>query len=584
MKTTNLDAKKIFPSFEVSQQWKIFFGLGIILIGIISGLFLYGWIQPGSVDLVLDMEISHGGWIVVDVNNNYDQVSALPIAPGVRTLYQFKEVPSLIRQLRIDLTDNVGANVKIFQIAFWREGKELLQLNAETVKNWGIMNAQPLNSTHDYYYFKNLTADTIITQKMAYCFDRGLKRIFHLAGMTRIFKDVFSFFDIFILLPLMMVLILAMVDFRGSVSLLGGVVSMLFMILSVGIEVASFFLKRSGMPPPINRAVGYASYVGYSKAVEMQAFLALVFIALFCGMIFFLFLRKRHRDCDQFFIDSQVENPTSIPFLFAILGILSILIFPPLDSAYAVLDTIKHADGWDSMNMLVWRYEMIMGWLPYKDFWYPYGGGLAYFWGPSPWSMFYLFLLKWLIFGTFALAIYWLTNKSKAWTLFITGVIGCLIQSNYILCANRYFISLDYILCFLVLLGSSQQRRRDYVLFGAFLGLFFLCDPVYLFYAGLSLVVLLGVQLVEVKGVQRLELIKNLMACAGAFALFVAGDIISLWKNGQLEGFLYFFKYLSAHSVSSALPTPLNQWLRFGLTPNHFLTQLIPLFVGYGFF
>ena len=386
----------VLKRFKNSKQWSIALLLLLTLFGFWFGGVLYKKYQSGSVDLVVDMEASGGGYCEVYINNDYEQVHSLLILSGKRALYRFPGIPSVIRHLRIDPVDDVGEDIRIYRISFMRGDEELLRIPGTAVKNWGMLNIKMLESVDNCSHFKSLTRDPIIMHEAEYVFNEGFQKavtFFHgPVWVSRVLESVFTPSKMFIVVSFFIVLVLIITGIQRSFCLLGGPFFMFFIILLLGNKVIVFFLNRYGTAPSIQQAVGYASYIGYSKSLEVQAFLILTFLALFVGAVFFLFMRKWGSKIPGV---STLNVPLphrsgSMPFLFIVLGMFAILSLPSLNAASVALKTVKHVAQWDSLNLLTWQYEMQMGWLPYKDFWFPYGG-FAYFCNPFPYICFVTF-------------------------------------------------------------------------------------------------------------------------------------------------------------------------------------------------
>ena len=570
----------------------LYFLLFIAVVGFCVGLFLRSSIPFQSIDLSIDMEVDKGIAIEVYVNGKATPVSRLSLNPGQRQVYRFSGMPEIIKQIRIDPTDAPQANIKIYGLVFSRGEEKLRQLPGALLQAWSLLNVHSIETNGTFCHLESTTDDPIITQDTDYIFSKGwgvgLKSLANSLMSKRLAGMVTDPSSLTVILILLGLLILIIADCKTQYHFIGApFLILLVFLISFGKRIVEFFLDSFGRAPPIHYAVGHASYFGYSKSLERLAFYAVILAALLVMVVVFFIYRKWGKGDNSIAYDLDkppAAKPVSWRFLLALLGIPAVLGFPQLNQAFANLGQVNHGVHYDGLSMLTWQYETHMGWLPFKDFWYPYGG-LAYIDGPFPWEMMGFFLLNFIVFASFALAVYWLVDRNRWWTTILVGLILLLVISRYITAPHRYFISLDYILLFLVLQREKKLNYFYYVLYGVFAGLFFIFDPVYFVYASLPMLVLLVVCLIKIKDkIQRSFYLKKVAASAAIFVVFVIADIVLLWKQGQFQGLLYFYKHLNTLAVSAAIPAALKSWFKFGTTSNHLLVYSIPFFIAYGLY
>ena len=570
----------------------LYFLLFIAVVGFCAGLFLRDSIPFESIDLSIDMEVDKGSCAEVYINGKASPVYRRSLIPGRRHVYRFSGIPEIIKHIRIDPTDAPRANIKIYGVVLSRGEEKLERWDGADLQKWGILNVHSVEMKGTVLHLESETEDPIIAKKTNFVFSKGLKYAAEVIAKYLVSKRVAGIVMgssgmtiVFILIGL---LILMIADFKTPYRFIGTpfLVLLVFLIF-LGKGIAEIFLDCFGPAPSIHYAVGHASYFGYSKSLERLAFYAVVVAAILVMAIAFLIYRKwgKSDNAIAYDIDKQpAAKPVSWTFLLILVGIPAVLGFPQLNQAFAYLGHANHGVHYDRLSMLTWQYEIQMGWLPFKDFWYPYGG-FAYIDGPFPWEMMGFLLLNVIIFVSFVIAVYYLVNRNKLWTLILVGLVLLLVVSRYVGDPHRYFISLNCVLLFLVLQRERKANYFHYVLYAVFSGLFFMFDPVYLVYASLPILVQLVVYLIRTKDkAQRSLHLKKVAVSAAIFAVFVLADIVLLWKQGQLDGFLYSYRNLSTLAVSAAIPAPLRSWFKFNTAPSNFLVYAIPFFMAYGLY
>jgi len=559
-------------------------------VGLCVGIFSRASIPFQSVDLSIDMEVDKGTCVEVYINGEASPPFRLSLNPGRRDVYRIHDMPAIISRMRIDPTDVPQADIKIYSLVFSRGEKAVRQLAVADLQEWRLINTRFIEANEDFLHLESETDDPIITQDVDYILSKSFEGFFNvfrkfLSG-TKAAKIATEWSSMSTPVLLFGLLILVIADFKNPYRFAGGpfLILLLFPIL-FGKGIVDLFLSRVGRAPPIQYAVGYASYSGYSKSLEMLSFHAVTLTAVLIAVTLFFIYRKREKGADSIAcnIDKQpATKPASWVFLLVLLGLFAVFGFPQLSQAFANLDHANHGVHFDGLSMLTWQYEMHMGWLPFRDFWYPYGA-FAYIDGPFPWEMASFFLHNFVIFASFLIAVYCLVDRNKLWTLILLSITLLLIVVRYISDPYRYFVSLDYVLLFLVLQREKKAHRFYYALYGVFSGLFFIFDPIYCIYASCPVFVLLIIHLVRTKDrIQRSVYLRKVAWSAAVFGGFLLADVVLLWKQGQLGGFLYFYRHLNTLATSCAIPAALKSWFRWGMTPNHFLVYLIPLFIAYG--
>lgn len=577
---------KLFPKGLFGYLFLIF-----IVAGFYVGQRTYKYGLSNPIDLAIDMEVDQGGYINVYINDETRPPYSMLLNPGHRNVYLFRNVPAVIHRIRIDPINNARASVKIYGLTFSRGEKKLQQISGADLQKWNLINIHPIESNKDFFQFESVTGQPIIVQDISYVFNKSIEKVLKLFRNSLPIQKLAEFFinpqNIPVLALLLGMLFLVIFGLKNPVHFVLYPFLMLLCLFMVGGRIVNLCLNRVGKAPSISHAVGMASYLGYSKSLETLSFCAIVLVAILIALAFFAIYHIYHKrvagnSMMRTVNQGHMDRPVSVPFLSILLFLYAVLGFPQLNQAYINLEHAKHIPNWDALNMLTWQYETQMGWLPFKDFWFPYVSFTSIA-SPIPWDMVHFYLHNFAVFALFVIAIYWLAGKSKSWTIIISVSVLFLIETGYINGTSRYFMALDYVLLFLVLQREKRAHYFHYALYGGALGLLSMSDPLQAVYAGFPILIQLLIYLARTKdkGQQRLYL-KKVALAASVFVVFILVYGVLLWRQGQLNGFIYFYRHFNTLSVSCAIPSGLISWFKLKPAPNNLLVYLMIFFIMYG--
>ncbi len=310
----------------------------------------------------------------------------------------------------------------------------------------------------------------------------------------------------------------------------------------------------SGLPeivdpaPSVGQAVGGAVFHG----VEYQGrgiALAVSFLVLLAAVVGGLMVRRGHTpEGDQ---EAAMAAPAPPPrgyWLVALTVLIALPLIPSMDEYFQTQRALL--PDWDVANLELWDYLVTQGFVPMKDFFYPYGGQWVFALIPEgP-------LLRWIselaMLGLAAWSLWRLTSGN------LVRVGGCLLALALIATWNPFvwrflpgfLIPLSY-----AAIGPAQGRlTRGHLVFGAacLFGVLYEADLLVYGLAGCGLV-LLGELVAGLVPLSLRRLAVGVLVDAVPVAVAVAATVGVWAATDTLDGNLDFFGHLGATTVSGAV-------------------------------
>ena len=108
---------------------------------------------------------------------------------------------------------------------------------------------------------------------------------------------------------------------------------------------------------------------------------------------------------------------------------IALVNFPDLGNTLNRLAMWRHPGDWDAQSLGAWRYAMTKEQLPYRDFWFPYGGA----WktnGPFIADQFRFFIHCIITYGSFFVLLFILSGARIVATLLFTAVVWWGVQEG----------------------------------------------------------------------------------------------------------------------------------------------------------
>ena len=311
--------------------------------------------------------------------------------------------------------------------------------------------------------------------------------------------------------------------------------------------------------PPVTDVVGISSFTGYLKQADLWIYYSFVFLitALF-GWAGFL-----NRKSASAPLDSPLSpwSPTRAQIAFFIFcsALVSFHFLPPLHDWSLAIEPMKNADiQWDSLNITSWEALYSHGFLPYRDFWYPYGGqiyqGNASVFGLCFYAVHHAFVF---------ISLYYLAARfSRSLWLGTLFVVYFLIQFHLGIIQTVHRYSFPIVLIGWMLLAIQNPRSRKWAVatgvsfaFLAFFELNLILGPL------LGLIAICVLKLFEKR--QKDFWLQILTIVVATFIPYFCWCLY-LHHTGQWAGYLEFYSLgeFKAMSVYGGSPIPFWEMLK----------------------
>lgn len=323
--------------------------------------------------------------------------------------------------------------------------------------------------------------------------------------------------------------------------------------LIFGLEHVKFPLQN-----PSN-SIGSALYFGHSKGREtVQIFITLMFSTL-CGYI----LAHVNRSA-QTLPHNPVEPSPKWQVYISIFFMSALFIafnFPDLLTA---LNTMKESplivDGFDTLNISSWSYLSLAGFLPYRDFWFPYGADFLEI-GIAPQSLLWRFKEQLITFAVVLYILFSYCGRRIIPACIIIITLGIFIDLEVFLATGRYLLCFTLVGFFYSIASKREQNFYIFSLFGIYAAWCLVQDPVQIMYATPAL--MLSIYFCFKRSARGAYSPTLLKACACALISFVTilvGFLASLYRMDGLHSYMEFYLNLHSISVSSSTSSPIYDW------------------------
>ena len=499
-----------------------------------------GWVakkthQHRQMDTVtIDAEISKAGTFVASGDHGVFVSSPVTVETGQRRKYAFPGIPADASNLRVDFNGSPDTQIKIFEIKV-NEGHSVENLSPNDLSTWSYSDISTKETSKDFILLQSTSPHSFMSGPL----DRAPKLL------DQIWVAVFFLFVALLLIQLM------------SPTLWS-----LLILLYVGVRGVIFTVYHfSGQPFPVHEAIGPTNFFSYPKQLDFLACILAVAVSGGLGFLGGIFRRNK----DLLSETTSTFTTKNIFFLLAMTACFAWVAFPPLSQIFSSLDSVTHFVNFDSNNMFAWNYFAVHGELPYRDFWYTYGG----FYNEAtelPREALRLFVHEVVLFIGVLYATFILLKKDYARTIIVLALIGILMPFAIILVPFRYF------LCVVPVFGFMAQQRLQNktwsnIILGGSLLFAFIYEPNQSSYAVLTQTVLLACYLISpIETQDRRQLIRNFLIQIGIFSVGATLYCIHLKNQGQWDMFVEFFKSYRSMTTYAAVPYDLRDQLNLPLT------------------
>jgi hypothetical protein len=540
------------------------------------------------IDLEADMSVSAGE--IVEVRANDPNLPALraAIAPNERRIYRFEGIPSRLTYLRIDPTEASSAHITIYAIRIVSAGRELRWFGPGDLRSWRMIHLNA--SKGPALCLVSTTDDPILDTNLSFSASNSPAWVDSVVDVFRrphlYTLELMVFFLVFVAA--------GMTTDRGTVeAALVALVVLLSHTLVLAVRAIPF------SPPSVSSSIGYANFVGYPKFQDSIASLPLLLMCAaiaWCAARFVPLAKTAPRP-----LQPTPEGGRSVWTAhvtgIAVAAVLVVYYLPNLGRALEELQRASyHPVDWDSQNSLLWTFLVSHGYLPFRDFWYPYAGFFSHrlqFPAGNLIAAVEYILTLWFLYT----ALRMIFQRFRPAAIVLFGLMLIAVIGDEFVGWFRYLLGVDVGLFYVALqaLPPAQRRRAQFV-FAALVAFAFWYEPVQLIYASAGILVhaalaawpkqgtALNWQMVRGQVLPALR--QRLIPVAGPALIGITPVLLFLAVTRMLPGFIAFHLGLSDQSVYGALPADVGGWtiptLRFETVYMLlFLTMVLAL---YGWF
>lgn len=512
------------------------------LIGLLTFPQIYR--SAGAV-LELDMASSAGGNMEIYINDLRADPLRATLVGGERRVYRFDGILEDIHLLRIDPGEVPGATVDFYGIRVVDAGTPLRSFSPQEILRWSKANIAESSLTNDFVRFVASNNDPILQTGVAITLNRDYPAFLgrFMAGLQQP-KSA-----------------LAVILFTFALGLASGVfdrsrrLHIVAACLAVPACLTALWLTVQIYQPlaPVDASVGRAVFTGFSTPGLRMAIFVTLAVAVLAG----LFVSGIHRVNNSADMQRQTADRTGRMARFgtpALLCVLAISAFvPDLRGWLSVLSNQEFATDWDSNNVILWNFLIQSGYVPFRDFWYPYSGFFLFSLTP-PYGILAGFLYKTALYCLVLLPLYRLLDRRLLPVLFVLAALWIGESQQVFWGAWRYLIPVAVVFSYVTIARNRPTLQTGHILFwlSVCLGLFF--EPAQIIYAGPAIAVILAFDIVQGRIRKPADIVARLMRDFIVPALFLGVLIaVAAWA-GQLPGAFDFYRLLGPAAVGGATP------------------------------
>lgn len=522
--------------------------------------------RTGELTVTVDMFVERGETVELYVNGTTDEPLRAAVVPGTRAEYRFETESGSIRSLRLDPTNSSDTAVRIYGVRVDDSGRKLAEWTASELGSWSRLNLSQQPTDPQALALVSTTADP------------NLQGVLNLVGPTtppwvRLLVEPARDPSLSILLFLagFLAFLAAGISDRNGLADAGAAAA-------VGLgafPVARLLSSLDGAPPPVDQAVGMASYLGYPKFHDYLASLGVLALALVVGAA----AARRGLAATREAPHGESEPTRSRRRWIvhaAVLLFVAVLFQPNLERE---LDSIQgkpyRLDSLDAGMNMTWDYALQRGSLPLRDFWFPYSG-LFLLHLPLPWGHGAEWLHQSVVVGCLYVGLYLASGRRLAVALTLFGLLLAPLRLGEFHSWMRYLLAIDLTLIYVALELEPRRRRTVAAAFGLVAGYVLFIEPAQLIYGTVGIAALALASSLRQPGSTIRELPRTLGAASarvvsrigvplGAAALAVSGIYAAA---GMAPGLLEFHASLGVQAVYGGVEADVSSWVAPLLSPD----------------
>ena len=425
-------------------------------------------LTPEPVRIEVDLFVSAGTNLELFLNDLTRIPMSQRLAPGERRRYVFEGISEDITLLRIDPTDEPGAAVDVYSIVVRGRDGVIARFGPQALAGWSSSALTTIAVDEAVLRLRSTTFDPILLTRMAIPVRK--------AGRWGMWLPMVNAPDIlWRVAALSLILLLIAATFDPARRLHGPIAAA---AVALTVVVIASVGRMPDAPRAADIAVSRATFMGLSMMPIVVASLVLLVGSVVIGTLAAVVSgRSSHPEGEEPAADSTGR-------VVIVCGVLIIVVVtgPGIDSFAAAIATGHFAPQWDGDNFVYWGYRIYKGDLPYRDFWYPYGGAFTLEL-PLPVGPAIRWLYSVVLFGTFFIAFGRWRGGGPAALATVLLLIGY--RFDMFPSIERYLLSVNAVLAYVAIGPNSRSMTRAPFWIACATALFF--DPPQLLYAGLPI-------------------------------------------------------------------------------------------------
>ena len=512
--------------------------------------------------IIIKASVSRGSFFEIFLNDNYTTPIRAKITPGEVKEYIFdiNNTPyNNIKKVRLDPSDEIDADIVISRVALVKDSKVIKTFRPDRINKWSKSGVKIESISKGEIKFSSTTSDPVLEGSPNFPTDNS----FLSYSIPFVLLNEETGFFIYLFCSFILLILLTR---TGKEALLISIASVVIVFTAYCFNSLAIHAQEI-FPPSAKYAVGNAILSGYapSKSV-LELFASFIIVIIGGAWAAKLFDRSIPKSMAEISSANQIQgnsDPNQAKFWFCIglIVLAAVWFFPPFSALAQALEQRIHAIDFDSQNLLSWQYAAWKGWLPFKDFWYPYGIQLN---TSLPWppDIINFFIHRTLLFAVLIWGLYQALDRNLFYlvTLVVLVFIGGDLNVFNEGAIPRYLLSASLVIIFPLVLNSST------IIISLFYGLWltyvavFDITQVYYAFPGCTCLFLYKVIQEAIAGRSVLPLLRK--ATSFGVVATISFCIISytMHSNGQLKGVLSFLTLLNEQANYGALPVNLPEW------------------------
>ena len=536
---------------------------------------------PPEGKFILDMTVpalTVPGWGVdLYVNNLADEPFRVPVQGGTRYRYEFPCRVRTVNFLRLDPVQVRDVEVAIHSLVLEVNGVVVQRFTPQQLNTW--LKVEPGRVENDTFYLKGVNDVNHVQSALP---DIRVPLSPQLISWNDFLPEAWlDRFMIVISAMFLAVLFLGLADrsYRFYLALL--------IFMGLAIICCNALLSNVKGSLDASAAISFATYAGISKTRDTLTLLTLAVVPFSLAFLVWRIFLKWDRIWEwtrQAVPEGSRPKFISAPWFWLSFVSLVLVLYNLWGAEYhaTVVPRQEFPVGWDFSNMLLWQYLFQTGSLPYRDFWYPYGG-LILGASPFPWGFLFERGYSTLILIVSLLSFYLITDRSLTRTLAIFAIWFGLAHQNMFQ-VFRYAILVPFLISYVC--ASSEQKRfgLGHVVFWVTAAASLLGDPATVVYGWILVALVLGLDAVGNWPAFKLQIRGRVRRELAVPAAFVALYLLVLALNGQIPGFLAFYLGLRGIPQYAGTPAAIGEWLLWKPFNNGFFIWGAVILFGLGVF